>query len=86
MNPLVQGLFNKFRETEELLKLNDTDAFELFAAALILPDDLLDQAEKTDFLLDGGTIGIDVVVLDINGQLAWDSSDAKETLRSVRKG
>jgi len=41
MNPLVQGLFNKFRETEELLKLSDADAFELFATSLILPDDLL---------------------------------------------
>jgi hypothetical protein len=78
VNPLVQGLFNKFRETEDLLKLRDADAFELFATSLILPDDLLAQAEKTDFLLDGGTTGIDVVALDINGQLAWDPSDARD--------
>jgi len=46
VNPLVQGLFNKFRETEDLLKLSDADAFELFATSLILPDDLLAQARK----------------------------------------
>jgi hypothetical protein len=85
MNPLVQGLFNKFRETEELLKLSDADAFELFSTSLILPDDLLAQAEKTDFLLDGGATGIDVVALDINGQLVWDPSDAKDLCEASGK-
>jgi len=85
MNPLVQGLFNKFRETEELLQLTDADAFELFATSLILPDDLLAQAEKTDFLLDSGATGIDVVALDINGQLVWDPSDVKDICETSGK-
>lgn len=85
MNPLVQGLFNKFRETEELLDLPENDAFELFAASLALPDDLLTQAENTDFLLDGGAIGIDVATLEINGQLAWDTSDARDICEASSK-
>jgi hypothetical protein len=78
MNPLVQGLFNQFRQAEELSTLRDSDAFELFAASLVLPDDILLQVEKTDLLLDAGTTGIDIVTLEINGQLAWDSADARD--------
>ncbi|MET9001463.1 AIPR family protein [Amycolatopsis sp. NPDC004169] len=85
MNPLIQGLFSKFREAEELDKLSDSDAFELFAASIMLPDDLLSQAAKTDFLLDPGTTGIDVAVLEINGQIAWDESDVHEICATSSK-
>lgn len=85
MNPLIQGLFKKFRESEELLELPDADAFELFAASLILTDDLLSQVEKTDLLLDTATLGIDVAVLEINGQLAWDPADVGELCESSHK-
>ncbi|WP_460037572.1 AIPR family protein [Streptomyces cavourensis] len=85
MNPLIQGLFKKFREEEELLKLKDSDAFELFAASLLLPDDLLSQVQKTDFLLDAGTTGIDVIALEVNGQLAWDADDVREICENSAK-
>src|ERR1039458_1434748 len=85
MNPLIQGLFNKFKESEELQGIGDDDAFELFSASLFLPDNLLAQAEKTDFLLDSGTIGIDVVALEINEQLVWDPSDVKELCDAAGK-
>ncbi|MFD3720602.1 AIPR family protein [Streptomyces sp. NPDC058674] len=85
VNPLTQGLFKKFREEEELLKLKDSDAFELFAASLILPDDLLSQVQKTDLLLDAGTIGIDIIALEINGQLAWDTHDVREICENSAK-
>jgi hypothetical protein len=85
MNPLVQGLFNKFRESEELQALSDDDAFELFSASLFLPDNLLAQSEKTDFLLDAGAIGIDIVALEINEQLVWDQSDVKELCDTAGK-
>lgn len=85
MNPLIQGLFKQFREAEELQKLNDSDAFEIFAASLLLPDELLAQAQKTDLLLDVDTIGIDVVALEINGQLAWDDDDVKDLCESSAK-
>ncbi|MEV6447548.1 AIPR family protein [Amycolatopsis sp. NPDC051716] len=78
MNPLVQGLFNKFKQSEELESLSDSDAFELFAASILLPDYLLSQAERTDFLLDPGAIGVDVVALEVNSQLVWDKTDASE--------
>ncbi|GAA4510822.1 AIPR family protein [Actinoallomurus oryzae] len=85
MNPLIQGLFNKFKESEELQRVNDDDAFELFSASLMLPDNLLAQAEKTDFLLDAGTVGIDIVALEINEQLAWDVSDVREICEAAGK-
>ncbi|WP_405185523.1 AIPR family protein [Streptomyces albidoflavus] len=85
MNPLIQGLFKKFREEEELLKLKDSDAFELFTASLLLPDDLLSQVQKTDFLLDAGTTGIDVIALEVNGQLAWDADDVREICENTAK-
>jgi hypothetical protein len=78
VNPLISGLFRQFRDAEELRDLPEDDTFELFATSLILPDELLEQAEKTDFLLDHGTVGIDVVGLEINGQLARDASDAAD--------
>ncbi|MEU0565183.1 AIPR family protein [Nonomuraea sp. NPDC005983] len=85
MNPLIQGLFNKFKESEELQSINDDDAFELFSASLMLPDNILAQAEKTDFLLDAGAIGIDVVALEINEQLIWDTSDVREICEAAGK-
>lgn len=85
MNPLIQGLFKKFREEEDLLNIRDSDAFELFTASLILPDDLLSQVQMSDLLLDEGTIGIDVVALDVNGQLAWDADDVREICENAGK-
>ena len=78
VNPLIQGLFNEFRRTQELEALKDSDAFELFAASLILSDELLSQVQMTDLLLDASTLGIDVAILEVNGQLAWDSEDVHE--------
>lgn len=51
MNPLIRGLFNRFKDAEELA-LSEADAFELFVASLVLGDDLLSQVEITDLLLD----------------------------------
>jgi len=85
MNPLIQGLFNRFRAAEELLALNDADAFELFAASLVLGNDLLSQVESTDLLLDASTIGIDVAALEINGQLMWDAEDVRDLCEATKR-
>jgi hypothetical protein len=85
MNPLIKGLFKKFREEEELTEISDSDAFELFAASLILPEDLIAQVQKSDLLLDQGAIGVDVIALDVNGQLAWDADDVKEICENAAK-
>ncbi|GAB2911595.1 AIPR family protein [Streptomyces heilongjiangensis] len=85
MNPLIKGLFKKFREEEELIEISDADAFELFAASLILPEDLLSQVQKSDLLLDQGAIGVDVIALDVNGQLAWDADDVREICDNAAK-
>jgi AIPR protein len=85
VNPLLQGLFKKFRETEELHSLKESSAFELFAASLVLSNDLLAQAERTDFLLDSNTIGIDVIAFEINGQLAWDAADVTDLCEASKR-
>ncbi|MFR9790516.1 AIPR family protein [Streptomyces sp. MB22_4] len=85
MNPLIQGLFKKFREEEELLEISNADAFELFAASLLLPEGLIAQVQKSDLLLDQGAIGIDIIALDVNGQLAWDADDVKDICENAAK-
>ncbi len=85
MNPLIQGLFKQFREEEELLQLSDADAFELFSASLLLSDDLLAQVETTDLLLDASTLGIDVAVLDVNGQVMWDVQDVDDLCETSKR-
>lgn len=78
MNPLVRGLFEQFVETEELKQLREDDAFELFAASLCIPAGLLAQAPLTDFRLDPSTPGVDVAVMELNGQLIRDAEDMHE--------
>ena len=78
LNPLINGLFKEFRRAQELESFKDSDAFELFAASLILSDEMLAQEQMTDLLLDADVLGIDVAVLEINGQLAWDIEDVVE--------
>jgi hypothetical protein len=78
MNPLIAGLFANFKASEELGGLPEDDAFELFVAAQVLPDDLLEQVQTTDLLLDASTIGIDLAALEINGALVWDVDDVDD--------
>lgn len=81
MNPLVRGLFDQFIETEELKSLREDDAFELFAASLCIPDGVLAQAPLSDFRLDPGTPGVDVALMELNGQLIRDAEDMHEVAR-----
>lgn len=86
MNPLLQGLFKKFREDEELVyDVTESAAFEIFASSLVLPDDLLVQAERTDFLLDSAAIGIDVIAFELNGQMVWDTSDVVDICEATKR-
>lgn len=85
MNPLISGLFTTFRQSEELEELKTDDAFELFAASLALPDEVLRQVEKTDLLLDAGTIGIDTIVMEVNNQIVRDESDVNEVADPASK-
>jgi AIPR protein len=85
VNPLIQGLFNSFCETEELTNLSDSDSFELFAANLALSPDLVTQVEQTDLLLDASTIGVDVAILEINGRVTWDATDVDDICKDVAK-
>ena len=85
MNPLIAGLFGNFRASEELEGLPEDDAFELFIAAQLLPDDLLEQVQITDLLLDASTIGLDLAVLEINGALVWDVDDVEDLCEPTSK-
>lgn len=86
MNPLLQGLFKEFCTAEGLEKVSkEPAAFELFATTLILPNDLLTQAEKTDFLLDPGTVGVDIVAFELNGRLVWDVSDVVDICEATKR-
>lgn len=78
MNPLIRGLFNTFKESHELEGMAESDAFELFAASLTLSDDALSQTELSNFLLDEGTPGLDVVVIEVNGQIVRDASEVDQ--------
>ncbi|AVZ39869.1 MULTISPECIES: AIPR family protein [unclassified Dietzia] len=78
MDPLLNGLFKKFTENNELEKLSDSDAFEMFAAKLVLKDDLTERTALSELLLDPSTPGVDVAILEVNGELVWDDSDAEE--------
>lgn len=78
MDPLLAGLFKQFITDNALEKMKKSDAFELFVATLLLPDDLLDQRQLSDFLLDESTIGIDIATLEINGQLINSQSDIED--------
>ncbi len=75
LEPLISGLFNEFKKAHELSSMKESDAFELFAANVVLRDELISQVEMTELLLDAGTIGIDVALLEINGELAFDCED-----------
>jgi hypothetical protein len=75
VDPLVKGLFREFRETQDLTAMSEPDAFELFVAALLLPTDVLDQIEMSDLLLDRGTLGIDIALIEINGELITNVED-----------
>ena len=78
VDPLITGLFSSFRKVEELEGLNDDDAFELFAAYLVLPNGVIDQQVITDLLLDKGTPGVDTIIIDVNGQVVIDDDDVKD--------
>lgn len=83
MNPLIRGLFGNFVQAQGLEQMSEDDAFELFAASLILRDDLLDQVQLTELLLDPSTPGIDIALLDVNGQIVSNSSEAIELCDSL---
>ncbi|KQX72669.1 AIPR family protein [Aeromicrobium sp. Root472D3] len=78
MDPLIRGLFKQFREGQGLEQMREDDAFELFAASLLLRDDLLDQVELSDLLMDKSTPGVDVVLLEVNGQIVSGANEAKD--------
>lgn len=78
MDPLLSGLFKKFREDNELTDARDSDAFEMFVARLILRDDLTGPETLSDLLLDRDTPGVDVALLEVNGTLVHDEADAAE--------
>lgn len=85
MDPLIRGLFKEFRETQELTSMSEPDAFELFASSLLIPNDLLDQSELSDLLLDQGTIGIDVALLEVNGELVTSLGDVATACDNKRQ-
>lgn len=85
MDPLIAGLFKNFRENNELLDMKDSDAFELFVATLLFRDDLLDQVDMTDLLLDNGTLGIDLALLEVNGELISDPTEVADVCSNKRQ-
>ena len=85
MDPLLSGLFKKFKRSNELDQVSEDDAFEMFAAKLVLKDDLTDQAVLSDLLLDASTPGVDVALLEVNGELVRDESDARDICSGTGK-
>jgi len=85
MDPLLNGLFKKFKQSNELDAVPEADAFEMFAAKLVLKDDLTDQAKLSDLLLDPSTPGVDVALLEVNGELVRDESDARDICNGTGK-
>lgn len=85
MDPLLNGLFKKFKQSNELDDVSEADAFEMFAAKLVLKDDLTDQATLSDLLLDPSTPGVDIALLEVNGELVRDESDAKDICSGTGK-
>lgn len=85
MDPLLSGLFKKFIQSNELEDISESDAFEMFAAKLVLRDDLTDQSTLSDLLLDNSTPGVDVALLEVNGELVRDESDARDLCNGTRK-
>ncbi|MFC6679708.1 hypothetical protein ACFQE7_27725 [Nonomuraea ferruginea] len=75
---MIDGLVKGFRASNEIGDLSSSDVFELFAASLVLGDQLVSQVELTDLLLDKHTIGLDVVAIEVNGQLVWDRDDVDD--------
>jgi hypothetical protein len=82
MNPLIDGLVNSFRDSNELGELAPSDVFELFAGSLVLGEQLVSQVELTDLLLDKHAIGIDLAILEVNGRLIWDVDDVNDVCES----
>ncbi|GAA4399427.1 AIPR family protein [Tsukamurella soli] len=74
MDPLIRGLFKAFRTSNELTQIKESDAFEVFVGALLLHDDILTQTELSDLLLDEGTIGVDIAILEVNGEVVSEPS------------
>lgn len=85
MDPLLSGLFKKFKQSNELEGVSESDAFEMFAAKLVLRDDLTEQATLSDLLLDPSTPGVDVALLEVNGELVRDESDARDICSGTGK-
>lgn len=85
MNPLINGLFSSFKETQELGGMSDSDAFELFSGSLALDESILDQTQLTDLLLDPGTPGVDMVIIQVNGDVLNDESDVDELASSSNR-
>lgn len=75
MDPLIKGLLKEFCSSFELEAMPESDAFELFVGNLLLPSGLLEQVEQSDLLLDPGTLGIDIALLEINGELITSAED-----------
>src|SRR5690606_4957666 len=52
---------------------------------LVLKDELTDQAALSDLLLDNSTPGVDVALLEVNGELVRNTSDAEEICSGTGK-
>jgi hypothetical protein len=85
VDPLLNGLFKEFKESNELDNMPDNDAFELFVAKLVLRDELTEQTALSDLLLDNSTPGVDIALLEVNGELVRNASDAEELCSGTGK-
>lgn len=85
MDPLLNGLFKRFKESNELASVSESDAFEMFVTKLVLRDDLTEQLTLSDLLLDPSTPGVDVALLEVNGTVVQDETDAREVCAAPGK-
>lgn len=78
MNPLIDGLLTDFTTRNELADVAQDDRFEMFAGSLVLGEALAEQVVLSDLLLDPDVVGLDVIAIELNGQLAWDPDDVAD--------
>ncbi len=80
MNPIIEALLADFSAREEIDSLDQSAAFEQFAAFCVLAAERLDQGDFRDALTDAGEEGLDGIAIIVNGALMTDPSDVDDAL------
>ncbi|MFF9545710.1 AIPR family protein [Streptomyces albidoflavus] len=82
MDRVTKAYLDAFRAEQSIEKLNDSDAFELFADYCVISDSYDDEFNVTDVHTGGGDdLGIDGIGVIINGSLINSAEDLEGLLK-----